>query len=159
LIASTRTVRRVLAPVLLALYGLPSGVAVASDVAHAAQHVAEAMREHRQTAASLGLTHGQPVGDVRDGDSRREGQTPFVHTHGGSTHSHDGRAAGLLFAADSGMQSSSDVITPTPSVGPHVIPVRSAGSLADALRELPRAGGFQAATSVALDLTVPPPRV
>jgi hypothetical protein len=131
-IASLRRLRRIVAPALLALYGLPAAAAMVADAVHAAQHVGAAAVAGHRRAVALGLVHTS-LHATRDASSETTaadvdgpGVGGIVHTHGGTTHAHDARVAALLQATDAG--SSESVDAPPPSVAPHVRAVRVAMS-------------------------------
>lgn len=127
MIPSLRRLRRILAPALLACYGLPGAVAFVADAVHAAQHVGAAAVAGHRRAVALGLVHTpaevraqDPVGAT---DGKGPGVVGFVHTHGGTTHAHGNRVAALLQATDS--ESSAPTPAPPPSVAPHVAAIRA----------------------------------
>lgn len=148
-------------------YALPSSVALVSAIGHGAEHLSDVARDQRRQAAALGLAHTaspaqtssaqtSPVPPVSTAD--RSESAGWVHTHGGSTHRHDGLVGRLVQASPlDGAELHYEVAPATLTV--HLPATRSGNPLRPTLCATGVLGSGMSCGASGREPRVPPPRV
>lgn len=156
--------RRVVCAMAVVAYVLPAVLGALTLVGHAADHLAGEAQEQRRIAASLGLTHdGDGIRNEVEGPRSDLPISPVrsstvVHTHGGSTHAHDGPVSDLIRITG---HVDGTLTTDEPAAGQlatHVPANESVVHLATATKVYPTPVATSAATFAHSKRPVPPPR-
>lgn len=158
LLASKRA-RAAAALLAVAAYALPLALGVVSDLAHVAHHVAGELQEHRRMAEALGLVHLSESHLLpATSPTRDAGHAPFEHTHGGTTHSHDGATDALLSAAAQAEEHADESGAPSIELSSHLPGASSVVRLGSAPTMPPVAIASAAWSRPATPPQLPPPR-